>query len=132
MTSVNKVRKDLRQLKITAHAVSSLEKAFTTHEKRIKMLERLGNGEKEKALIENERKKLEHLNFLEKIKELTELELAYKDLIYALPPLEMSIMVDCFFNGKSYWQIGLSLGFTEEGIRKKVGTIIKTLAKAVS
>ena len=130
MTSVQKIRQDLRQIKINAHAVSALEKAYTTHIKRIKMLESLSSNEYIKKQISREREKLESLNFLGQIEELTNLEIKYKDLISSLPPLEKAIMVDCFFNGKSYWQIGLKLGYSEEGVRKQVSVIIDKLSKS--
>ena len=117
MTNVNKIRQDLRQLKINVHAIKALERSFETHEKRIKMLESLEQSTYTKKVIEREKAKLKALKFAEQIEELTDLEIKYKDLIYSLPSLERAIMIDCFFNGKSYWQIGVSLGFSEEGIR---------------
>ena len=132
MTNANKIRKDLRQLKVNVHAVNALEKAYNTHIKRIKMLEGLEQNDYTVRLINRERDKLNSLDFKGQIEELTSLEIKYKDLIFSLPSLEKTIMVDCFFNGKSYWQIGALLGFSEEGIRKKVGLIINKLAKNLS
>lgn len=129
MTIAQRIRQDLRQLKINAHAVSALDKAYLTHVKRIKMLESLTSNDSTKKQILVERKKLESLNFIGQIDELTNLEMKYKDLIFSLPPLEKAIMVDCFFNGKSYWQIGTKLGYSEESIRKKISVIIDKMAK---
>ena len=128
MTSAHKIRQDLRQLKINTHAINVLQKAYETHKRRIKMLEGLEENSYRARVIKRERAKLASLRFEEQIEALTDLELKYMHLIESLPALDKSIIVDCFINGKSYWQIGLDLGFSEEGIRKKVGVIIKKLA----
>lgn len=128
MTKVSKLRQDLRQLKINTHAINALQKSYETHIKRIKLLEALEKTDHRTKVIEREKAKLSSLRFEKQIEELTDLELKYMHLIEGLPALEKSIIVDCFINGKSYWQIGLGLGFSEEGIRKKVGVIIKKLA----
>lgn len=128
MANANKVRQDLRQLKINTHAINALQRAYETHKRRIKMLEGLEENSYRAKVIKREKSKLASLKFEEQIEALTDLELKYMHLIEGLPALEKSIIVDCFINGKSYWQIGLGLGYTEEGVRKKVGVIIKRLA----
>jgi len=51
------------------------------------------------------------------------------DAISKLDPLDRTIILDGYINGKPYWKIGRDIGYTERGVQKRIGAIIEKLAK---
>ncbi len=131
MKGINEVKKDLRELKIHTHALKKLEMAQNTHLARIKMLQRLEPTKEILSLIEKEKSLIKAIDAEGRIKRAQELEEKYLDLLMALDPLDRSIMIDAFINGVPYFKIGLEIGYSDEGVRKKISKIIKKLAQAL-
>lgn len=131
MKEINEVKKDLRELKRQTHAIKQLECAQKTHLARIKLLMGMEENERIKALIEKERASLASLNVADVVSGACEIEEKYMEAINALPLVDRGIIVDAFINGTPYWKIGLSVGYSEEGVRKKVSKIISAIAKSM-
>ena len=129
---IDEVKKDLKNLRLYNRSVSKLKELKTTHEMRIKMLERMGESEKAKEIIEREKTLVSSLDFATKIDKALSLEEKYMGIITALEPLERDIIIDTYINGLPYWKIGLEIGYSEEGVRKKVSKIIKGIALSMS
>lgn len=129
MKGINEVKKDLRELKKYTHAISQLESAQKTHLMRIKLLEGLEKNERVLALIEKEKSLMASLASLASLENACALEEKYLSVINALPLIERGIIVDAFINGMPYWKIGLQIGYSEEGVRKKVSKIIAKIAQ---
>lgn len=129
---IDEVKKDLKNLRLYNRSVSKLKELKTTHEMRIKMLERMGESEKAKEIIEREKALVSSLDFATKIDKALSLEEKYMGIITALDPLERDIIIDTYINGLPYWKIGLEIGYSEEGVRKKVSKIIKGIALSMS
>ena len=128
MKGINEVRKDLRELKKHAHAIEKLQRVYQTHEARIKMLKRLGENDKVKALIEKEESYISSIKLCEEIDNARLLEEKYMGAIVKLDPIDKSIILDACINGTPYWKVGYELGFSEEGVRKRINKILKAIA----
>ena len=64
----------------------------------------------------------------EYIKEATDIEAKYMSAINQLDPLDKAIVLDNLVNGIPYWKIGLKLGYTEDGIKKRINKAIRKLS----
>ena len=129
MKEINEVKKDLRELKKYTHAIKQLECAQRTHLARIKLLESIGGGEKTNKLIERENALLASLDAKTVIEGACTLEEKYMAKINELPLPDRGIIIDCVINGTPYWKIGLEIGYSEEGVRKRVSKIIAKIAQ---
>ena len=129
MKGINEVKKDLRELKKYTHAIKQLESAQRTHMARIKLLESVEGGDKIKRLIEREKALILSTKAPEVIEYACALEEKYMAVINSLPLIDRGIIVDCVINGTPYWKIGLQIGYSEEGVRKKISKIIAKIAQ---
>ena len=129
MKEINEVKKDLRELKKYTHAIKQLECAQRTHLARIKLLESIGGGEKTNKLIERENALLASLDAKTVIEGACTLEEKYMAKINELPLPDRGIIIDCVINGTPYWKIGLEIGYSDEGVRKRVSKIIAKIAQ---
>lgn len=53
----------------------------------------------------------------------------YQIATKSLDPINLAIFTERIINGKTFYQIGFSLGYSEEGVRKRWRKIIAELAK---
>lgn len=125
------VKEDLKSLKNYTLAINKLRETQETHIMRIKMLEKMQKSEKINSIIERERKLLSDLDIATKISEAQEIEEKYMKTILSLSPLDRSIILDAYINGQAYWKIGVAIGYSEEGVRKKISKIIKNIALSI-
>lgn len=128
---IDEVKKDLKNLKLHNRSIKKLKEIMETHIMRIKMLERMEQTDKVKNIIAKERELLSSLDFATKIDKALELEKKYMEAITALDPLDREIILDAFINGLPYWKIGISVGYSEEGVRKKISKIIKNISLSI-
>lgn len=125
----DQIKKDLRKLRKLAH---SIEVASTVKERHVKRKEILMQSEQtEDVLSEIARidRVLATLRIEEHIKQATALEERYMEAISRLDPLDKTIILDGYINGKAYWKIGRDIGYTEDGIKKRVAKIIEKIAE---
>ena len=130
--NVATIKKDLRQLKKTIHIIEAQREARERYEKRIEALSRLAPTEKIKEQIETTKKIISLMDVDRYIDEASQLEEKYINAINTLSPIDKTIITESFLNGKPYWKIGLSLGYSEEGIRKKIDKILRQLLQFFS
>lgn len=128
---IEEVKRDLKNLKSYTHSINKLKETQLTYEMRIKMLERMERTEKINNIIERERNLIATLDVATKINEALLLEEKYMGIIMSLEPLDRSIILDTYINGLPYWKIGMQVGYSEEGIRKKISKIIKNIALSI-
>lgn len=123
-----KVKHDLRQLRKITHSIEVSIQVKERHEKRLEILRKSPtlDGIDEIRGIE---KVLSTLHIEESIRRATELELAYAEAIQALEPLDKTIILDGYINGKPYWKIGRDIGYTERGVQKRINVVIEKLAE---
>lgn len=127
---IERIKQDLRQLKKTAHAIEGLCKLQATHQRRIDMLKRLKGVCGVDEAIERENQFIRELDIPGKLQEAREIEKKYLKAIESLEPIDKAIIIDSYLNGVPYWKIGDKLGFSEEGIRKRIQRALKKLANA--
>ena len=128
---IAKIKKDLRRLRNMTHSIEVLLKVKEMQEKRISYLEWerqvIGSDEAAEKIREN----LAALRIYENIKEVTTLESEYIEAISNLDPLDRTIILDGYINGKAYWKIGREIGYTEAGVKKRMQKIFEKLADIV-
>lgn len=127
MEKTEQIKKDLRRLRKLAH---SIEVATTVKERHTRRKELLMQGEQNEETqeeISRIDRVLSSLRVEEHIKQATALEERYMEAIGRLDPLDKTIILDGYINGKAYWKIGRDIGYTEDGIKKRVGKIIEKI-----
>ncbi|MBQ7761374.1 MAG: hypothetical protein IJ400_04890 [Clostridia bacterium] len=132
MNKLDKIKEDLRSMRKNAHVIDGLYNLQKTHEKRISLLEKLKRGERVQGAILQEKQSLEQIDVLGYIQRSRDLESRYMRAIESLDPIDRTIIMESFINGVAYWKIGNKLGFTSEGIRKRIQRAITKIADHVS
>ena len=127
-SKIYKVRKDLRALKKSSHALKRLIEIRGMHFKRIELLSSMPASQETSALMSQEREIISALRIDQQIKESAELEARYAGAIEALPPHDKAMVLDCFLNGMPYWKLANEYGYSEEGARKHISSIITKIA----
>lgn len=127
---ISKIKKDLRRLRKISHSVEVTLRVKERHERRLTYLEEKNTKENLQE-ASNIRKNLSALRIDDVIREATALETLYMDAISKLEPLDRTIILDGYINGKAYWKIGRDIGYTEAGVQKRVNKIIETLATLI-
>ena len=125
MEKTEKVRADLRLLRKIGHNIDVLIGVRQRHEARLEMLKR------ERRSIDEIRKieaVIDGLQISQSIERATEIEEQYIRAINQLDPLDRTIILDGYLNGKSYWKIGASIGYSESGVKKRINKIIEQIA----
>ena len=132
MTDILRVKSDLKKLKKAIKVIDSVMEAENKHIKRLELLKFMGQDDFTKEEIERTERILESLNASEYIKEANRIEEKYMSVINTLEPLDKTIILDGYINGNPYWKIGMRIGYSEEGVRKRVAKIVKEIAEKVS
>ena len=130
-SKINIVRKDLRALKRSSHAIEKLIEAQGIHFVRINALEKMEQNEQVKRALEKEKEHLEKLGLAQEIEKSVELEGKYLNAISSLPLIDRAILTDSFVKGKSNVVIAMDYGFSEGGIRKRITRLIEKIAKSI-
>ena len=128
---IAKIKKDLRRLRKITHSVEVALQVKERHEKRLSYLEREKPSNENFEEAQKIRRNLSSLRIDDIIKEATTLESLYMEAISKLEPLDRTIILDGYINGKAYWKIGREIGYTEVGIQKRVNKIIEILANLI-
>ena len=129
--TVAKIKRDLRRLRKVTHSVEVTLQVKERHEKRLSYLEREKPTKENIEEARKIRKNLASLRIDDIIKEATTLESLYMEAISKLEPLDRTIILDGYINGKAYWKIGRDIGYTENGVQKRVSRILEILATLV-
>ena len=123
------VRRDLRALKSTSHAIERIIEVQGIHYIRIKALEKLEQSEKVKSALEKEKALVEKFGLVEQIEKNAELENKYMGAISTLATMDKAMVIDCFLKGKPYYKVAMDYGFSEGGLRKRLDRLLKQIAK---
>lgn len=126
--STQGIKKDLKELRKNIRYIQSYKDAERLHRERIALLEGMGKQSYAKE-IKRERELLAKLNPSKHIIEAGLVEERYIDAIEKLSPIDKTIIIETYLNGKPYWKTGEELGYTEEGIRKRISRCISKMAK---
>lgn len=126
---VERVKKDLRQLRKITHSIEVSLQVKERHEKRLELLKSVENTPELTENIESIEEVLSTLNIEESINRAMALESKYIEAIKKLEPLDRAIILDGYINGTAYWKIGRNIGYSEAGVKKRVNKIIGQIAR---
>lgn len=129
METTEKIKRDLRLLRKITHSIEVSLTVEKRHKERLEVLQKQQQTEEVKQNIADIEAVLATLDTAKYIQRATELESRYIEAINKLDPLDKTIILDGYVNGKAYWKIGRDIGYTEVGIQKRVNKIIEILAK---
>ena len=119
-----KIKKELRSLR---KINKSIEASFRMRSKYEKRLNYLKNNLQAKE-AERVQTLLAGLKIDEQIIRATEMEAKYMTIIDKLEPIDRTIIIDACINGKTYLAIGMDVGYSEEGVRKRIDRICYKIA----
>lgn len=124
----DKIKKDLRTLRKITHNIEVSMTCKVNHEKRLEYLRQCKQTSESIEEIKKLEGILSNLHIEDYIKKATALEETYMSAIEKLEPLDKTIIIDGYINGKAYWKIGRDIGYTEAGIRKRLEKAIDKIA----
>lgn len=128
METTEKIKRDLRQLRKITHSIEVSLQVKERHERRLEVLQQRKQSKEVSEEIAKIQQVLSTLHIEESIKRATALELRYAEAISKLDPLDKTIILDGYINGKAYWKIGRDIGYTEVGVQKRIKKIFERLA----
>ena len=128
---INKIKRELRAVKKSSHAIGRLIEHQGLHFTRIRALEALPKDEERDAIIERERELIEKMGLEELISQNEEMEKKYEKALESLSLRDRAMMKDCYFGGMPYWKIAMEYGFSEEGARKHLEKLVVKISKVV-
>lgn len=131
MEKTEQIKKDLRRLRKLSHSIEVSLAIKERHERRRELLMQGEQTDEVREEIAKIDRVLSSLRIEDHIKQATALEERYMDAIGHLEPLDKTIILDGYINGKAYWKIGRDIGYTEAGIQKRMNKIIDTLSKVI-
>lgn len=129
METTEKIKRDLRLLRKITHSIEVSLTVEKRHKERLEVLQKQEQTEEVKQNIADIEAVLASLDTAKYIQRATELESRYIEAINKLDPLDKTIILDGYVNGKAYWKIGRGIGYTEVGVQKRVNKIIEILAR---
>lgn len=128
-SKIKKVRKDLRALKSTSHAIERIIEVQGIHFLRINALEKLPKNKRIEDLLAKEKEMIKGLGLEEQIERSEEIEKKYMGAISTLDVTDRAMVLDCFLKGKPYYKIAMDYGFSEGGLRKRLDRLVKQIAE---
>lgn len=126
-----RVKRDLRNLRKLTHSIEVSLQVKERHEKRLAWLKERQPTKEVKSDIEQIEKVLATLDMEKYINKATAIEAKYMEAINKLEPFDKTIILDGYINGKAYWKIGQEIGYSVDGIKKRVAKIIKKIGENV-
>lgn len=125
---VQKVKDELRQLRKINHYIQVLERVRESHEKRIELLKSTNSSSEDITRLESA---IRALNIEDSIKRATAIEIKYFTIIDKLNIIDKAIILEGYVNGEPYWKVGQKIGYSANGIQKRIGIIINKIAKEI-
>ena len=129
METTEKIKRDLRLLRKITHSIEVSLTVEKRHKERLEILQKQEQTEEVKQNIADIEAVLATLDTAKYLQRATELESRYIEAINKLDPLDKTIILDGYVNGKAYWKIGRDIGYTKEGVQKRVNKFIERLAE---
>ena len=130
--NIKTIKSDLRQLKKTIHIIEALKRSQARYTERIDTLSKFVQTPKIKEQIEATKKVMSLMQIEEYIKEANELESKYIPIINNLEPIEKTIIMESFFDGKPYWKVGNMISYCEDTVRKKANKIMRKMVNMMN
>lgn len=126
---LEEIRRELREIRKLQHRVTVMQSVRERYESRIAVLESMEWTDEREKLIADLRKNSAALGIEDAIREATELESRYMGALARLDGQDRAILLDGYLCGKPYWKIGMELGYSEDGVKKRVRRALERLEK---
>ncbi len=124
---IEKVKRDLKDLKKHVHLINTLLRRKTQYLLRIDTLKK-SHRIKAREEIEFLEGAIMLMNVDKYIERATAIEKKYMNKIKKLSITDQAIIIDYYVNGLPAWKIGMRLDYSEDGIRKRLQKAIEKLA----
>lgn len=127
---IAQVKKELRNLSRLNRSIEAAVRARERHEKLLDILRKNpspGCEEEERRIL----RIIDGLRIDESMRLSHEIEERYIPAIRQLDRLDQIIVIEGIINGKAYWKIGRDIGYTEDGIKKRMQKIFCQLSEMV-
>lgn len=128
---VERVKRELRQLRRINHGIEVYLSIRERHEKRLAFLRSLERSLEVVAEIERLEQLVASMDTAKAIMEATRIEEKYMAIINTLEPVDRTIVLEGYISGVPYWKIGREIGYTERGIQKRAAAAIEAIARRV-
>ena len=127
---ISKIKAELKQLRHLNHSIATLQEMDR------KLNERLVYLRSKATLDEDEIAKVEKtistIDISSQIKRSIELEAKYMRFILNLPPIDQTIILEGVVNGTHYWKVAQKVGYSVEGLKKRIPLAISKIAKMLA
>lgn len=123
------IKQDLRQLRKLTHSIEAYLEMEKRHKARLELLKTIPKQETSFLEIDKIEKILKSINVKKHIEQASMLEEKYMKAIDKLDPLDKTIIIEGYINGKAYWKLGKEIGYSTTGIQNRINVIIKQIAK---
>lgn len=123
------IKQDLRQLRKLTHSIEAYLEMEKRHKARLELLKMTLKQEISILEIDKIEKILKSINVKKHIEQASMLEEKYMKAIDKLDPLDKTIIIEGYINGKAYWKLGKEIGYSTTGIQNRIKVIIKQIAK---
>ena len=127
---INKIKAELKQLRHLNHSIATLQ------EMEQKLKERLAYLKSKATINEDEIAKVEKtlstIDLSAQIRRSIELEAKYMRCILNLPPIDQTIILEGVVNGTHYWKVAQKVGYSVEGLKKRIPLAISKIAKMLA
>lgn len=123
------IKQDLRQLRKLTHSIEAYLEMEKRHKARLELLKTIPKQEISILEIDKIEKILKSINVKKHIEQASMLEEKYMKAIDKLDPLDKTIIIEGYINGKAYWKLGKEIGYSTTGIQNRIKVIIKQIAK---
>jgi DNA-directed RNA polymerase specialized sigma24 family protein len=117
-----KIKNDLRQIRVLSHQIDCV---IVARDKRIERLKHT-QDEKEKARLQAI---IGTINVDKLIAQANSLEQEYMGLINRLDNIDRTIIYDGYILGTPYWKIAKKIGYSEANVQKRALAAIEQIAR---
>lgn len=124
---IERVKKDLRELKKHVHLINTLQRRKAQYLLRIEDLKKSHRIKAREEIIMLE-EVLSLMNIEKYIKRASDIEKKYMKKIKSLSITDQVIIIDYYVNGLPAWKIGMRIDYSEDGIRKRLQKAIEKIA----
>lgn len=127
---INKIRTELKQLRHLNHSIAAMQGMEQKLKERLVYLKSKATiNEDEIAKVE---KTLSTIDLSAQIRRSIELEAKYMRCILNLPPIDQTIILEGVVNGTHYWKVAQKVGYSVEGLKKRIPLAISKIAKMLA
>lgn len=123
------IKQDLRQLRKLSHSIEAYLEMEKRRKARLELLKTIPRQEVDLLEINKIEKILKSINVKKHIEQASSLEEKYMRAIDKLDPLDKTIILEGYINGKAYWKLGKEIGYSTTGIQNRINVIIRQIAK---